>query len=1018
VPFEYINIFNKDVKSRIMRGCLVPLIVLILMPCAAVAGTATVSVGWDASTSPVAGYEVSYGTTSGEYDYVVDVGNHTSVTISGLEEGTTYYFAVKAYNSEGVKSTFSEELVYTVQLTNAPLNEAGPRIIKGLQALYTFDEGSGTTVYDTSDVGEPLDLTVSNGTVNWVSGGLAITSAALIKSAGPATKLIEACRATNAISIEAWLKPANTTQEGPARIVTLSQDPYERNFTLGQHGGTLNQRLRTTATNDNGSIPSLATSQGLLSTELTHVLYTFDSAGVARIYVNGVEVSSRTIGGNLSNWNGNYYFGLANEITNDRPWLGELYLVAVYDRALDHQEISQNFQAGINPSNKQPPPPADTDSDGILDEDEINIYGTDPDQSDTDNDGMLDGDELQYWGNKWNLDIDSDGVVNLLDTDSDGDGLADGNEVTNGNDPANPLNITSASGRINQGLQALYTFDEGSGTTVYDTSGVGTSLDLSVDSGTVNWVSGGLAITSAALIKSAGPATKIIEACKITNEISIEAWVKPANTTQRGPVRIVTLSQNPSNRNFTLGQSGDLYDVRLRTTATSANGIPSLATPQGSLSTELTHVLYTFDSVGVAKIYVNGTEVSSQTVGSNLSNWSGNYEFGFANEMTNDRPWLGELYLVAVYDRALEPQEVDQNFQAGINPGNNQSLPPVDSNNDSYSGEPETATQDPPAVQDVKTWIEAEDGILNYPIEYAWDNSASAEGFIWVPNGQGSSWDPNKESGYAEYSFEVPAAGDYVIWGRIKAQNGGDDSFFISVDDGSYALWDTGQSDSWLWDQVSNRGGSDPVVYHLEAGEHVLTIKQREDGTKIDKIVITNDPAYVPQGLGENQAETGNEPDEPAENIDPAEFKLWLEAEKGSLSYPFESAKDNNASAGQFAWVPNGQGSSSDPSQESGYAEYSFEVPAAGDYVIWGRVLSKNSGDNSFFVSVDGGAYSLWDTKKSNSWVWDPVNDRGGADPVVYQLDAGEHTLIIKQREDGTKIDRILVTGDMEFVPE
>jgi hypothetical protein len=82
------------------------------------------------------------------------------------------------------------------------------------------------------------------------------------------------------------------------------------------------------------------------------------------------------------------------------------------------------------PIQSSPPPPVNTDGDGILDNDEIDIYGTDPDRTDTDGDGINDGEELEYWGNKWNLDYDGDGVVNLLDADSDGDGLSDGIEVT------------------------------------------------------------------------------------------------------------------------------------------------------------------------------------------------------------------------------------------------------------------------------------------------------------------------------------------------------------------------------------------------------------------------------------------------------------------------------------------------------------------------------------------------------------------------------------------------------------
>ena len=54
---------------------------------------------------------------------------------------------------------------------------------------------------------------------------------------------------------------------------------------------------------------------------------------------------------------------------------------------------------------------------------------------------------------------------------------------------------------------------------------------------------------------------------------------------------------------------------------------------------------------------------------------------------------------------------------------------------------------------------------------------------------------------------------------------------------------------------------------------------------------------------------------------------------------------------------------------------------------------------------------------KSKEWIWDQVGDRKVSDPVIYYLEPGEHSLIIKQREDGTKIDRILITNDLEFVP-
>lgn len=84
----------------------------------------------------------------------------------------------------------------------------------------------------------------------------------------------------------------------------------------------------------------------------------------------------------------------------------------------------------------------DSDRDTIIDSDEINIYGTDPENADSDGDGLLDGVELAYWGNNWNGDHDSDGYINLLDPDSDNDSFLDGVEVANG---YNPLDSNSRS---------------------------------------------------------------------------------------------------------------------------------------------------------------------------------------------------------------------------------------------------------------------------------------------------------------------------------------------------------------------------------------------------------------------------------------------------------------------------------------------------------------------------------------------------------------------------------------------
>lgn len=104
---------NSPRKNRFLVYFLA-LILLILPLFLQQAHAAGVTLAWDANTeTSVAGYKVGYGTGSGSYSSTVDVGNWTSVNISGLETGRRYYFACKAYDSAGKESTYSSEVSYT-----------------------------------------------------------------------------------------------------------------------------------------------------------------------------------------------------------------------------------------------------------------------------------------------------------------------------------------------------------------------------------------------------------------------------------------------------------------------------------------------------------------------------------------------------------------------------------------------------------------------------------------------------------------------------------------------------------------------------------------------------------------------------------------------------------------------------------------------------------------------------------------------------------------------------------------
>ena len=96
----------------------------------------------------------------------------------------------------------------------------------------------------------------------------------------------------------------------------------------------------------------------------------------------------------------------------------------------------------------------DSDGDGIMDDDELNIYGTNPARADSDGDGIDDGKEIHiYDTNATNPDSDGDCLLdsfeifnyetNATNPDTDGDSVADGIEIYSYGSDINKTCLTS-----------------------------------------------------------------------------------------------------------------------------------------------------------------------------------------------------------------------------------------------------------------------------------------------------------------------------------------------------------------------------------------------------------------------------------------------------------------------------------------------------------------------------------------------------------------------------------------------
>jgi len=107
----------------------------------------------------------------------------------------------------------------------------GGRVETNAIAVYPFKAGRGSVAVDYAFDRFPpgLDLNLS-GDVTWVSNwGVRFNNGRAQGSVSASEKLRNYISQTGEYSIEAWVVPANVTQDGPARIVSYSGSDALRN---------------------------------------------------------------------------------------------------------------------------------------------------------------------------------------------------------------------------------------------------------------------------------------------------------------------------------------------------------------------------------------------------------------------------------------------------------------------------------------------------------------------------------------------------------------------------------------------------------------------------------------------------------------------------------------------------------------------------------------------------------------------------------------------------------------------
>jgi len=105
-----------------------------------------------------------------------------------------------------------------------------------------------------------------------------------------------------------------------------------------------------------------------------------------------------------------------------------------------------------------------------------------------------------------------------------------------------------------------------------------------------------------------------------------------------------------------------------------------------------------------------------------------------------------------------------------------------------------------------------------------------------------------------QYTINVTTTGTYYVWLRGYAPNGAGDSVYLGLDGQPGATLTGFSPRAWSWANINSEGGL-ATLEITTPGVHRLYLWQREDGLRLDRIVLTTNSSYNPTGSGPPESE-------------------------------------------------------------------------------------------------------------------------------------------------------------------
>ncbi|MEI9945784.1 MAG: carbohydrate-binding protein [Chitinophagaceae bacterium] len=273
----------------------------------------------------------------------------------------------------------------------------------------------------------------------------------------------------------------------------------------------------------------------------------------------------------------------------------------------------------------------------------------------------------------------------------------------------------------------------------------------------------------------------------------------------------------------------------------------------------------------------------------------------------------------------------------------------------------------PPEPLGKRIWLEAECAKVGSAWLKLTDTAASGDTYVMGKLGQQFlTAASTNDTALVSFLFTVDSAAAYNIRARVNCPTADDDSYWVKVDNGAFVTVNGLNGTGWQWVILANA--------NLSVGLHTLTICYREDGAKLDKVLIASTgAAAVYKG-------------EPATNC---EYNQYIPGRIEAESY--------SAKAGPFYWVPTtdeGGGQKVVGITNGSWMDYKVGVFTSGYYSAKFRVATTKN-NSQFQIKSGNTVLATINIPNTGEWnIWKTVS----VDNIP--LAAGFQTIRIQSTND------------------